>query len=96
MRPSCPSCPRRPVIASAVGALPELVGAAGILVPPREPQRLAAALLTAWTDRRVVEQARSTARAMAEDRWDWADVARATREVYAQVGAVERPGQPGR
>jgi glycosyltransferase involved in cell wall biosynthesis len=85
-----------PVIASAVGALPELVGAAGILVPPREPQRLAAALLTAWTDRRVVEQARSTARVMAEDRWDWADVARATREVYAQVGAVERPAQPGR
>ena len=39
-----------PVIASAVGALPEIVGGAGILVEPREPERLAAAIATAWTD----------------------------------------------
>src|SRR5450432_3521465 len=39
-----------PVIASAVGALPELVGGAGILVEPREPDRLAAAIATSWTN----------------------------------------------
>ncbi len=33
-----------PVVASAVGALPELVGGAGILVEPRDPERLAVAL----------------------------------------------------
>jgi glycosyltransferase involved in cell wall biosynthesis len=78
-----------PVVASAVGALPELVGAAGILVPPREPQRLAAALHAAWTDRRVHEQLRGEARARAGERRTWAEVADATRRLYAEVGAYE-------
>ena len=42
-----------PVVASAVGALPEIVGAAGILVEPRDPARLAQALATAFVDDRV-------------------------------------------
>jgi glycosyltransferase involved in cell wall biosynthesis len=76
-----------PVVASAVGALPELVGAAGILVPPREPGRLAAALQAAWTDRRVHAQLATEARTRAASRRSWADVADATRRVYAEVGA---------
>ena len=39
-----------PVVASAVGPLPELVGAAGLLVEPRDPDRLAVALATIWAD----------------------------------------------
>ncbi|MEJ7748285.1 MAG: glycosyltransferase, partial [Candidatus Limnocylindrales bacterium] len=39
-----------PVIASAVGALPEVIGAAGLLVEPRDPARLAAALRAMWLD----------------------------------------------
>jgi glycosyltransferase involved in cell wall biosynthesis len=77
----------RPVIASAVGALPEVVGPAGILVEPRDPVRLAVALSTAWTDDRVhaglSEAARD--RAATSDR-TWGDVARETRAVYAKVG----------
>ena len=76
-----------PIVASAVGALPELVGAAGILVPPREPGRLAAALQTAWTDRRVHARIAGEARARAAERRTWAEVAAATRRVYAEVGA---------
>ena len=76
-----------PIVASAVGALPELVGAAGILVPPREPGRLAAALQTAWTDRRVHARIAGEARARAAQRRTWAEVAAATRRVYAEVGA---------
>jgi glycosyltransferase involved in cell wall biosynthesis len=76
-----------PVVASAVGALPELVGGAGILVPPREPQRLAAALHTVWTDRRVHDRISDEARTRAAARWTWAEVADATRRVYAEVGA---------
>ena len=34
----------------AVGPLPELVGAAGLLVEPRDPNRLAVALRAAWLD----------------------------------------------
>jgi glycosyltransferase involved in cell wall biosynthesis len=76
-----------PIVASAVGALPELVGAAGILVPPREPGRLAAALQAAWTDRRVHARIAGEARAKAAERRTWAEVAAATRRVYAEVGA---------
>jgi alpha-1,3-rhamnosyl/mannosyltransferase len=76
-----------PVVATAVGALPEVVGRAGILVEPRDPGRLAEALRTVWADDRVrgrlVEAA--TVGAMIVPR-TWADVAAETRQVYAQVG----------
>ena len=76
-----------PVVASAVGALPEVVGAAGILVPPREPERLAAALTTVWTDDRVHSALAVSARDRAEnERRTWAEVATDTRRVYAEVG----------
>ncbi|HET7473059.1 MAG TPA: glycosyltransferase [Candidatus Limnocylindrales bacterium] len=76
-----------PVIASAVGALPDAVGTAGILVAPREPERLAAALATAWADDRVHARLAASAREAAEaSPRTWADVAAETRQVYAEVG----------
>ena len=76
-----------PVVASAVGALPEAVGSAGILVPPREPDRLAAALATVWADDPVHGRLVAIARERAESgRRTWADVAAETRRVYAEVG----------
>ena len=76
-----------PVVASTVGALPEIVGAAGILVEPRDVDRLAAALRAAWADervhRRLVSQALERG---AATRRSWADVATDTRRVYAEVG----------
>lgn len=76
-----------PVIASAVGALPELVGPAGLLVEPRDVGRLATALRTIWTDELVHDRIRASARERAEaDRRTWADVADDTRRVYAEVG----------
>lgn len=76
-----------PVVATTVGALPEVVGAAGILVEPRDPARLAEALRTAWADERVHGRlvAAARERAMTEQR-SWADVATETRRVYADVG----------
>jgi len=80
-----------PVVATAVGALPEVVAGAGILVEPRDRDRLAAALRTAWADERVhgrlVEVARQ--RATASPR-TWSDVAWETRRVYAEVGTRQR------
>jgi len=76
-----------PVVASAVGALPEIVGAAGILVGPRDSGRLASALATAYADDRVQGQLAATARERAEaDGRTWAGVAAETRAVYAAVG----------
>jgi glycosyltransferase involved in cell wall biosynthesis len=77
-----------PLVASSVGALPELVGPAGLLVPPRDPDRLALALATAWSDDAVHGGIAAAACEMAADRSrTWADVARDTRAVYAEVAA---------
>ena len=73
-----------PVVASAVGALPEIIGAAGILVEPRDSGRLASALATAYADDRVHAQLAATARERAQgERRTWSDVAAETRFVYA-------------
>jgi glycosyltransferase involved in cell wall biosynthesis len=75
-----------PVVATAVGALPEIVGAAGILVGPRDPARLAQALATAYADDRVHGALAAIARERAAtDRRTWADVAAQTRAIYAEA-----------
>lgn len=74
-----------PVVASAVGVLPEIVGAAGILVDPGDPARLATALRAAWAD----DDLHASLATAALDRPDagrtWADVARETRAIWADV-----------
>ena len=81
-----------PVIASAVGALPEIVGSAGIVVEPRDPERLASALATAWSDEAVHGRLAAAARERAEtDRRTWADVANETRRIYAELATGGRP-----
>jgi len=76
-----------PVVASSVGALPEIVGPAGILVEPGDPGRLAAAMCGVWTDEglhgRLV--AAAAERAVSQRR-TWSDVAAETRALYAKVG----------
>jgi glycosyltransferase involved in cell wall biosynthesis len=81
-----------PVVASAVGALTELVGPAGLLVEPREPDRLAVALATIWADDAVHDRVAGAARDRAKtSRRTWADVARETRAIYADVGIRPSP-----
>jgi glycosyltransferase involved in cell wall biosynthesis len=85
-----------PVIATTVGPLPGLVGAAGLLVEPRDPDRLAAALSAAWADDAVHAGIAAIARERAA--WGtrtWANVARETRTVYADVGISERSARAG-
>jgi glycosyltransferase involved in cell wall biosynthesis len=92
-----------PVIASSVGALPEIVGKAGILVPPRDPRRLAAAISAAWSDDKLHARLARAAAKSAQNaqnaqgpqggkgpRRSWADVAAETREVYALAAARRR------
>ncbi len=76
-----------PVVASSVGALPEIVGPAGLLVEARDVDRLATALRAVWTDDRLRERLAAAARERATwERRTWADVADGTRRVYADVG----------
>ena len=83
-----------PVIASSVGALPELVGTAGILVEPRDPERLAVALAAAWSDEvvhdRISAAAATRARGDGQAVRTWRDVAVEVRSIYADVS---RPGR---
>lgn len=76
-----------PVIASTVGALPDVVGTAGILVEPRDRDRLATAIAAAWGDDpvRTGIVAAAKERAAAATR-SWGDVARDVRAIYAEVG----------
>ena len=78
-----------PVIASTVGALPETVGAAGILVEPGDPARLATALRAAWLDDELHAGLAAAALEMSSTHRTWADVAHDTREVWAEMA---RPG----
>ena len=81
-----------PVVASAVGPLPELIGPAGLLVEPRDPDRLAVALATIWADDSVHQRIATAARGRAKaERRSWADVASDTRTVYARVGIKRGP-----
>jgi glycosyltransferase involved in cell wall biosynthesis len=89
-----------PVIASSVGALPEIVGKAGILVPPRDPRRLGAAISAAWSDDKLHARLARAAAKSAQNaqgaqgakgsRRTWADVAAETRDVYALAAARRR------
>ncbi len=75
-----------PVIGTRVGAIPETIGAAGIIVEPRDPARLATAIRVIWEGGAVARQVtrRARQRAAGQQR-TWADVARETRAVYAAV-----------
>lgn len=73
-----------PVICSRAGALPETVGSSGIVVAPRDANRLAAAIEALWDGGSLAEQLRRQAHRRAESTTrTWSDVARETRGVYA-------------
>jgi glycosyltransferase involved in cell wall biosynthesis len=83
---------RLPVVATAVGCAPALLGdgAGGIVVPPRDADALAAALARLLADaplrRRMGSAAHERVRGMT-----WAATARQTVEVYAAALAERRP-----
>jgi glycosyltransferase involved in cell wall biosynthesis len=67
-----------PVVASAAGALPEVVGSdgeAGILVPPRDPRAMAAAIGSILADPERAERMGHAARRRIERVFRWSDAA---------------------
>ena len=75
-----------PVVASEVGGIPSVVGEAGLLVPPEDPQALAMAVigLLGDPDRRALMAQRGRERS---ERFDWARTAGRIREIYDKVRA---------
>jgi glycosyltransferase involved in cell wall biosynthesis len=85
-----------PVVANAAGALPEVVGtdgAAGRLVPPRDPRALAAAIGDVLADPARLERMGCAARARVETTFRWSEAAAQLARVLeeARRAAHRRP-----
>lgn len=79
-----------PLVASAVGGVPELVGRAGLLVAPGDPEALARALSRVLGDRGVSERLRGCSRRRSEN-LTWDDAARAYIRLYARHRLTKSP-----
>jgi glycosyltransferase involved in cell wall biosynthesis len=81
-----------PVVASAVGALPELVGGGerGVLVPPGDVPALVGALGRMLADPQRCAAAGEAGRRLAVETYSWSAVARATAAAYEEITAGRR------
>jgi glycosyltransferase involved in cell wall biosynthesis len=78
-----------PVVAAAVGGLTDTVidGVTGVLVPPRRPDRMAAALRTVLSDQSLRLGFRAAALDRARSRYAWDRIAAETHRIYSEVTA---------
>jgi glycosyltransferase involved in cell wall biosynthesis len=75
-----------PLVASAVGGLPTLLeGGAGLLVPPADPQALAAALAALNDDRQRAARIALVGGARIEDRYSFDAMVRRVETIYTDV-----------
>lgn len=74
-----------PVVATSAGGLPEVVGEAGVLVPPGNPDRLADAVLGLLDDPRRRAELAHQGRRRVERRFQWERTARLTESVYRKM-----------
>ncbi len=76
-----------PVVATRAGALPEVLGeeGSGILVPPRDPQALAAAISKILRDEVLRKKMGVRGRQRVESLFTWPKVAERTVEVYREL-----------
>jgi glycosyltransferase involved in cell wall biosynthesis len=83
----------RPVVASAVGGLRDLVvdGETGLLVPPRDVAALRAALERLLADPELRRRLGSAGRERARERFSWPAVTDATLAVYAEAAGTMVP-----
>ena len=80
------SC-KLPVVATSAGALPEVVGQdgeAGILVPPADPDALAAAIKRLLCDKHLRRKLGEAGRKRVETNLTWEQAAKKTLEVYQE------------
>ncbi|KLN32996.1 group 1 glycosyl transferase [Cellulosimicrobium funkei] len=86
-----------PVVASRTGALPDVVGGAGLLVAPEDPAALRAALARVRDEDGLADRLRAAGAGRAAS-CSWAEVARRYEELYRtavdhEPGRARRPGE---
>ena len=74
-----------PVIASSAGALPEVVGDAGVLVPPGEPEPLAEAIRDLLHNKERQRELGKAGRRRVQQEFSWEQAARKTMEAYREL-----------
>jgi glycosyltransferase involved in cell wall biosynthesis len=74
-----------PVIATTGGALPEVVGDAGMLVPPANADALAGAIRQLLNDKQAQRQMSEAGKKRVREQFNWEQAARKTLEVYQEV-----------
>ena len=74
-----------PVVSTTAGALPEVVGDAGILVPPADPAALAAAIAQLLDDPAKRAEYGTLARKRILERFNWQGAAKRTADVYNEA-----------
>ena len=74
-----------PVIATTGGALPEVVGDAGMLVPPADTDALAAAIRQLLNDQQAQQRMSEAGKKRVREQFNWEQAARKTLEVYREV-----------
>lgn len=84
-----------PLVASRAGAIPEVVGDGGVLVPPGDAQQLAVGLGALLDDPDRRRELGERARARVLERFSWAAVAARTADMYAQAITAHREGKTG-
>jgi len=78
-----------PVIATTGGALPEVVGDAGMLVPPANADALATAIRQLLNDKQAQRQMSEAGKKRVKEQFNWEQAARKTLEVYREVMTTE-------
>lgn len=84
-----------PLVASRAGAIPEVVGDAGLLVPPGDSEQLAAGLAALFDDPAERRRLGAKGRDRVLERYSWAAVAAKTAAVYERAIAAHREGKNG-
>jgi glycosyltransferase involved in cell wall biosynthesis len=74
-----------PVVATTGGALPEVVGDAGILVPPARADALATAIRQLLHDKQAQRRLSEAGKKKVKEKFNWEQAARKTLEVYQEV-----------